>query len=381
MDILQNQNDSCDLETEKYKRILENMAESVWMWDAEEKTLYANPNFCNLLWYTLDEMIGRKSYDFRDFESIKTVKGVNLVRKEWVASKYQWVLKAKDGTLIPVFCSWTPIPWGGTVGILTDLRELKSLQEVEEKLKKLNKNKDEFISIVWHELRTPLTAIKWYLSMILDGDMWEIGQEMKKALTHTYTSTNRLIELVNDMLCVAKIESGNMVYYMEWAPPIEIIQSVYQDVLIDANRKKLQLHVSYTPKILETSVWVDSSKLAQILINLATNAIKFTNEGGSITLGAQLKNGRLEFSVQDTWIWIPIESQKNLFEKFTQVESALQRKNTSWLGLWLSIAKEFVIKFWWILSLESKVSEGSRFYFSLPYRSSKVNLQSSENNL
>lgn len=78
--------------------------------------------------YTLEEMLGRKSYDFWDEESIRTVQKNNLKRK-WETSKYEWLLKAKDGTLIPVFLSWTPVPGGWTVWIMTDLREVKSLKK------------------------------------------------------------------------------------------------------------------------------------------------------------------------------------------------------------------------------------------------------------
>lgn len=354
-----------DLELEKYKRILDCMSESVWMWDAEENTIYANPNFCNLLWYTLEEMLGRKSYDFWDEESIRTVQKNNLRRKKWETSKYEWLLKAKDWTLIPVFLSWTPVPGGWTVWIMTDLREVKSLRQVEEELKALNKTKDEFISIVWHELRTPLTAIKWYLSMILDWDMWELNEIMKRSLEHSYDSTARLIELVNDVLSVSKIESWNMTYYMEDVQIINIIDWAYKDIKLEAERKWIRLKLDIVDNSDKIIVNVDENKLKQVILNLLTNALKFTKSWWIITIKLEKQNNEVIVSIIDTWEWIPEDKLDSLFEKFTQVESALQRNNTSWLWLGLAIAKNFIDKFDWVISVESKIWVWSRFYFKL----------------
>lgn len=354
-----------NLEVEKYKRILDHMSESVWMWDDEERTIYANPNFCNILWYTLEEMMWRKSYDFWDEESIRIVQENNKFRKQWESSKYEWLLKAKDGTLIPVFLSWTPMPGWWTVWIMTDLREVKSLQQVEENLKQLNKTKDEFISIVGHELRTPLTAIKWYLSMILDWDLWEINDIMKKSLNHSYNSTNRLVELVNDMLCISKIESWNMTYYLEDMEAAPIIRAVYKDLSIEANRRLINLVLDIWDNLDSIKVNVDDNKLKQVLINIATNALKFTKEWWIVTIKLHKEDDNLVFSVIDTWEWIPQDKLSTLFEKFTQVESALQRNNTSWLWLGLSIASDFVNKFWWKIFVESEVGKWSNFYFKL----------------
>lgn len=114
-----------------YKRLLDNMAEAVWMGDKDEKTIYANPQFCELVGYSLDEMLGKESYIFWDKESIKTVKDTNTKRKKGVSSSYYWNLLTKAWKLIPVKLNGTPIPDGGTIGIMTDLRELKEKEESE----------------------------------------------------------------------------------------------------------------------------------------------------------------------------------------------------------------------------------------------------------
>ncbi len=113
-----------------YRQLVEHMNEAVWLGDKHEKTIYANPKFCELMGYKLDEMLGRQSYDFWDEESIRRVRHVNAAhRRKNISSSYEGNLKTKDGKLIPVLLSGTALPDGGTIGIMTDLRSLKEKEE------------------------------------------------------------------------------------------------------------------------------------------------------------------------------------------------------------------------------------------------------------
>jgi PAS domain S-box-containing protein len=118
-----------------YRKLVENMNEAVWMGDAQERTVYANPKFCDLMGYTLKEMLGRQSYEFWDDASAQRVREVNAShRKRGISSSYEGILVAKDGRRIPVLLSGTPLPEGGTIGIMTDLTELKRKEEKERAL-------------------------------------------------------------------------------------------------------------------------------------------------------------------------------------------------------------------------------------------------------
>lgn len=120
-----------------HKKLIDHMNEAVWIGDENERTVYANPKFCEIMGYTLEEMMGRLSYDFWTNESIKKVKDVNLAkRKKNKSSSYEGDLLTKDGNTIPVLCSGTPLPEGGTIGIMTDLRELRKQEEKERVLNK-----------------------------------------------------------------------------------------------------------------------------------------------------------------------------------------------------------------------------------------------------
>lgn len=351
------------IELEKYKKIVEHMSESIWIWDENERTTYANPNFCKLLWYTLKEMIGRESYDFRDEESLKTVVNNNEKREEWHSSKYEWVLKAKDGTLIPVLCSGTPVPWG-TVWIMTDLREVKTLQKAKEELKDINKMKDEFISIVWHELRTPLTIIKGYLSMILEGDMGDINSNVKESINQSFESTISLIWIVNDMLDLSKIESGKMVYIDEEIDIVDLTYKLYWDLKIIADEKKIHFEYNIIWDFKNKKVIIDPNKFKQIIINLVNNSLKFTNMGWFIKINLIDEGKSIKFEIEDSGIGMSQEQLEKIFNKFYQIDTALKR-NTEGLWLWLSIIDGIIHHYNSQIQVISEVWKWTLFYFSL----------------
>lgn len=349
---------------EMYEKIVEHMSESIWIWDKDERTVYANPNFCKLLWYSLEEMIWRESYDFRDEESSKTVANNNEIRQEWEASKYEWVLKAKDWTLIPVLCSWTPIPGGWTVWIMTDLREMKSLKKVEEDLKQLNKVKDEFISIVGHELRTPLTIIKWYIWMVLDGDMWEVNEQVKYALTQSHESSLSLIALINDMLDLSKMEAWNMSYYDDTIDILKSWEKLYNDLNIIAKEKWLNLEFVTEGEFTKNTMFIDINKLKQVIINLINNALKFTKKWWTVRFKIIDKWTKVLFEVEDTWIWISKEKLDKIFDKFFQVDSYMQR-TVEWLWLWLAISQWIINHYQSSINVESTEWVWTKFFFEI----------------
>lgn len=229
---------------------------------------------------------------------------------------------------------------------------------------KRNKN-DEFISIVWHELRTPLTSIRWYTSMILEWDMWEISDDARKALNHCYDSSVRLIKLVNDMLALSKIESWKMEYYMKDINITELLKSVYNDVFLEIESKWVDFEIKIDKNLKERKINIDQDRLKQVFINLLSNAVKFTDSGWKIILKATKIEEKVKFEIIDNWIWIPENKINILFDKFTQLESSMQRKNTTWIWIWLALCKNFIKDFWSEIKVESKLWVWSNFSFEL----------------
>ena len=230
----------------------------------------------------------------------------------------------------------------------------------------MSKNKnEEFISIVWHELRSPLTSIRWYISMILEWDMWDISDEARKALNHCYDSSVRLITLVNDVLALSKIESWKMEYYKKDIWITELLKLIYNDVFLEVENKKVTLEIEIDKNLKDKSINIDSDKLRQVFINLINNAVKFTDVWWKITLKASKIKNKVKFEVIDNGIWIPKEKIKTIFEKFSQIESSMQRQNTNWLGIWLALCKNFIKDFWSEIKVKSKIWEWSNFSFEL----------------
>ncbi len=336
-----------------YKEIVEHIAESLWIWDKNKNTIYVNNIFCDITGYSLEKVIWEKYSTFFEEE----YNNENL--------KYETNIITKWWEKIPVLCNWKKTKNWWFVFTLNDLRELKSLKQAEQNLIKINKTKDEFISIVWHELRTPLTSIRWYLSMILEWDMWEINPEVQKSLNHSYDSSVRLIKLVNDVLSIWKIESWKMEYYMNDILIKNLISSVYKDIHLEIEHKWIEFKVEFDEDLENSSINTDKDRLKQVFLNLLTNALKFTDKWGKITIKINKIKDKVRFEIIDTWVWIPKDKLDILFSKFSQVESSLQRQNTSWLGLWLAICKNFIQEFGSEIKVESKVWEGSNFYFDL----------------
>ncbi len=146
------------------------------------------------------------------------------------------------------------------------------------------KKNDEYISIVWHELRTPLTSIRWYISMMLEWDMWDISNESRKALNHCYDSSVRLINIVNDVLALSKIESWKMEYYMKDIQITELLKSVYNDMFLETENKWVDFEIEIDKELKESFINTDNDKIKQVFINLINNAVKFTDIWGKITV-------------------------------------------------------------------------------------------------
>lgn len=230
----------------------------------------------------------------------------------------------------------------------------------------MSKNKnDEFISIVWHELRTPLTSIRWYISMILEWDMWDVSPEARKALNHCYDSSVRLINLVNDVLALSKIESWKMEYYMQEVMITELLKLVYNDVFLEIENKWVNFEIEIDKNLKWKEINIDPDKIRQVFINLINNAVKFTDIWWKIIIKASKVKNKVKFEVIDNGIWIPKEKIKEIFEKFSQIESSMQRQNTTGLGIWLALCKNFIKDFWSKIDVESEIWKWSNFNFEI----------------
>lgn len=247
--------------------------------------------------------------------------------------------------------------------ISREVKQREELEDLAKKLKFMDKQKDEFVSMAAHELRAPMTAIKGYLSMVLEGDAGEIPQKARGYVADVSSITDRLTRLVNNMLNVSRIEEGRLVYQVEIISLSRVAQMVYSEFEIEAGRKGLQIELEI-PGDLKDRVKVDVDKIQEVMSNFVSNAVKYTDEGKVIMRLKESGVNKVRFEVEDTGPGISKEEQKRLFQKFYRAESNVGK--TIGTGLGLYICKLLIEKFSGTLGLISDTNKGSLFWFELP---------------
>ncbi len=239
------------------------------------------------------------------------------------------------------------------------------LQQANAALEKASKLKSEFLANMSHELRTPLNSIIGFSEVLRDGLCGELNPEQMECVLDIYDSGKHLLQMINDVLDLSKIEAGKMeLYCEEFSIPAALdgILSVVRDMV---NKKNLSLQIN-TPDDLP-DIYADPVKFKQIMYNLLSNAIKFTPEAGSITIDTFLENDKFLISVTDTGIGISPENQLYLFDEFKQVDSSYARQYEG-TGLGLALTKRLVEMHGGNIWLESEIGKGSKFSLTLPAR-------------
>lgn len=211
------------------------------------------------------------------------------------------------------------------------------LEDANEKLKSLDKLKTEFLSLASHQLRSPLTAIKGYTSMLIEGDYGELNPKIKEVVDRVFQSCGNLIQVVEDLLNISKIESGGMKYEKENFDLTEIANEVAKELSITAEKKGIKLNYSQDEGI--HNVFGDKGKLRQVVTNLIDNSLKYT-KAGSIDVSVTKVKNKIRFSVKDTGMGMTPEIKATLFEKFARGDGA--KMNTGGSGLGLYLVKQIV---------------------------------------
>jgi len=262
----------------------------------------------------------------------------------------------------------------GAVGISVENAQLfeevqatsEELHQANEKLKELDKLKDEFVSVASHELRTPMTAIKSYLWMALAGRGGELTEKQKYYVDRAYVSADRLIRLVNNMLNVSRIESGRIGIELEKLDLGRLARDVVEEVTPRAN--ELGIGVTCHEQKDLPAVLADPDKIKEVLINLIGNSLKFTPKDGSIEINFNIKDDMVETSVKDTGKGIAKEDMPKIFKKFGLIEgSYASSQQDQGTGLGLYISWNIILLHHGTIKAESEgLGKGATFTFSLP---------------
>lgn len=238
------------------------------------------------------------------------------------------------------------------------------MDNASKKFKILDQAKSDFISITSHQLRTPLTAMKGYLSMMLDGDFGKLKQTQKDSLQKVFDSGERLLNLVENLLNISRIESGRIIFQYKIMQLENIVSSVVEELSLSVKKKGLDLVYKKKLKKLP-KVKIDEEKIRQVIINLIDNATKYTRKG-KIKINLKQRKNKIQFCISDKGIGIKKEYLSNLFKKFSRVEG-VSLVHTEGTGLGLYVAKQMIKAHKGKIWAESNGDgAGSRFYFELP---------------
>lgn len=258
---------------------------------------------------------------------------------------------------------------------LDNARLFENIQANEDRLKRLNielarsaKAKDEFLASMSHELRTPLTGILGKAEVLYEGIYGRLNEKQAQAVTRIEQSGQQLLDLINDMLDIAKIEAGKLQLELKRVDVQTLCENSLRTVQAAATAKNQTLSLTIGPEA--TLIQADEHRLQQILENLLDNAVKFTPENRQIGLEVSCHLQEISFTIWDTGIGIEQAHLQELFQLFQQLDGSLSRRHEG-AGLGLALVYRLVRLHGGLIAVESKLGQGSRFTVSFPWGSTE----------
>ncbi len=357
-------------EEEKNKTMatITNFTDGLMVFDKDDILRLVNPKIEKFFYISPDEVINKSFDQLKESENIVSLVDILLEsplfkngNENRSIDQFRAEIVNKDNLTLEI----------STVPIINEDEKIGSLVVVHDitREKMIEAMKSEFVSIAAHQLRTPLSAIKWTMRMLLDGDLGSLNEEQKGLVEKTYSSNERMISLINDLLNVTRIEEGRYLYQLDLAHIEDIAVPLIETYKTEIERRGIKFKVKL-PKKKTPKIAADSEKIALVIQNFIENAMKYTNKGGDMNLAIIYNedNNEVQVSVKDTGVGIPGEQQIRLFTKFFRAENVI-RMETEGSGLGLFICKNIIEAHKGRVWFESEEGVGSTFYFSLPIRS------------
>lgn len=268
----------------------------------------------------------------------------------------EFVAARRDGSVFPVEVAVSPVHLAGSTVFLAVIRDISERKQIQ-------RMKDEFVSTVSHELRTPLTSIAGSLGLLTGGAGGEIPERALHLIEIARNNCTRLVRLINDILDIEKIESGQMRFDLKRVALAPFLEQAVQANSSYAAEYGVQVVLESVPT--EAAVMADEDRLMQIMVNLLSNASKFSPAGEVVTVKVRALDRRYRISVVDHGPGISEGFRNRIFGKFAQEDSSNSRKKGG-TGLGLSIVKEMASRMRGAISFESEVGKGTVFHVDLP---------------
>jgi len=398
---------------EKFRRIVETAHEGAWVFDADYATVFVNQRMADMLGYAPEEMVGRRLIDFMPAESLEDSLYQQQRRRQGFSDVFEQRMRRKDGSPLWVLISASPLynsagAFTGALGMFSDLtarkaveealrrqqlqleaeveertRELRSqaleLAEANIRLSELDRLKSAFLSTVSHELRTPLTSILGFAKLIgrefsehfqpLSGDNPALsarGRRIAQNLGVVYGEAERLTRLINDVLDINRIESGNMQWRDRCIDPIAVLRQAVQAIKgLVAQRPEISFRFAVDGAV--PLLLMDPDQLVQVATNLLQNAVKFT-AAGEVVMEVRREGTGVLVVVRDQGVGIPADQLESIFDRFHQVGrgDTIASPTIKGTGLGLAICRQIVRHYGGRIWAESQLGAGSVFFVSLP---------------
>jgi len=387
-----NRNEAKIIESEeKFKLIANNIPGTVYLskFDAFSTKIFLNDEVSNLTGYSKSEFI-ENNLSFLslihpdDKDEVINNQIDNLQKGMPLHNVYR--IKRKSGEFIwieefgDVIKRDDEIEFvGGIYFDITSKKEIEDAIKAKQLAEAASKSKSDFLANMSHEIRTPLNGIIGFTHLLMKTDLEEIQE---KYMTTINQSAHSLLEIINDILDFSKIEAGKLELFIDLYDIKKILGQVFDLIVFESNKKNLKLELNIDPDV-PKYIWTDIVRLKQILINLLSNAVKFTIEGSiklnvSVLEKKKINNCIIRFAVADTGIGILEKNQKKIFKAFSQEDSSTTRKFGG-TGLGLTISNQLLALMESRLQLESKIDEGSTFFFDLNLKTSNQSINDKYN--
>ena len=367
---------------QRYRVILDSAGEGIYGLDLEGNTTFVNPAAAQMIRWDPEDLIGKPQHSILHHshpdgtpyprESCPIYAAFRDGQVRHVDDEVFW---RRDGSSFPVEYVSTPI-WedGRVTGAVVTFRDIEAqqhaameLQRAKQAAEAANQAKSSFLANMSHEIRTPMTAILGFLDLIREGDLTALEQQ--DHIETVQRNGNHLLAIVNDVLDLAKIEAGHLQMECSLASPSDIVSDVVSLMRERATAKGLAFDVEYRDR-LPARIMTDAVRIRQILLNLVSNAIKFTSAGAvrvkvrMLDVGAS-GEARLRFDVTDSGIGLAPAEQKSIFQPFVQADSTHTRRFGG-TGLGLAISLRLAEQLGGTLDLESQPGQGSTFSLTIP---------------
>nr|WP_321498441.1 PAS domain S-box protein [uncultured Methanolobus sp.] len=356
-------------EVTQRRLLIENSNDGIVILGQDGKILEANKKYAEMTGYSPDELCGMYVWELDALIKRKEMSDIFL-NLEGRPQYLETIIRRKDDNLIDVEISSSIATLNDKTLIFSVCRDITERKNTEMALlrakalaEESNQIKSEFIANMSHELRTPLNSVIGFSQVLSDQMFGDLNVKQSHYVSNILKSGTHLLKLINDILDVSKIESGNMEYEPEAMSVPEVIEESI--TLMEPLIKEKYIDFKTNIELDDLEVNADKTKIKQILYNLLSNAIKFTPKYGKVWIDSKVVNGKILISISDNGIGIAAEQQKAIFDPFKQVSSSTSRTHGG-TGLGLAIVKYYVEMHSGEIEVKSEVGKGSTFTFTIP---------------